>query len=31
VRIVTGVARNVITTVHIGREFKLDGDVPRLG
>jgi hypothetical protein len=31
VQIVTGVARNFITTVHIGREFKMDGAVPRLG
>jgi hypothetical protein len=30
-QIVTGVARNFITTIHIGREFKLDGNVPRLG
>jgi hypothetical protein len=31
VQIVTGVARNFITTVHLGREFKMDGNVPRLG
>ena len=31
VQIVTGVARNFITTIHVGREFKLDGNVPRLG
>ena len=31
VQIVSGVARNFITTVHVGREFKLDGNVPRLG
>jgi hypothetical protein len=31
VQIVTGVARNFITTIHVGREFKLDGTVPRLG
>ena len=31
VQIVSGVARNFITTVHVGREFKLDGAVPRLG
>jgi hypothetical protein len=31
VQIVTGVARNFLTTVHIGREFKMDGAVPRLG
>ena len=31
VQIVAGVARNFITTVHIGREFKMDGNVPRLG
>jgi hypothetical protein len=31
VQIVTGVARNFITTVHVGREFKMDGAVPRLG
>ena len=30
-QIVTGVARNFLTTVHVGREFKLDGTVPRLG
>ena len=31
VQIVTGVARNFITTIHVGREFKMDGSVPRLG
>jgi len=31
VQILAGVARNFITNIHIGREFKLDGDVPRLG
>ena len=31
VQIVTGVARNFLTTIHVGREFKLDGNVPRLG
>jgi len=31
VQIVTGVARNFITTVHIGREFNMEGSVPRLG
>ena len=31
VQIVAGVARNFITTVHVGREFKMDGNVPRLG
>ena len=31
VQIVTGVARNFITTVHVGREFKMDGSAPRLG
>jgi hypothetical protein len=30
-QIVTGVARNFLTTIHVGREFKLDGTVPRLG
>jgi hypothetical protein len=30
-QIVTGVARNFVTTVHVGREFKTDGSVPRLG
>jgi hypothetical protein len=30
-QIVTGVARNFLTTVHLGREFKTDGTVPRLG
>jgi hypothetical protein len=29
-QIVTGVADNFITTVHVGREFKMDGDVPYL-
>jgi hypothetical protein len=31
VQILTGVARNFITNIHIGREFKMDGAVPRLG
>jgi hypothetical protein len=31
VQILTGVARNFITNVHIGREFNLEGAVPRLG
>lgn len=31
VQILTGVARNFITNIHIGREFLMDGAVPRLG
>jgi hypothetical protein len=31
VQILTGVARNFITNVHIGREFNMEGAVPRLG
>jgi hypothetical protein len=31
VKIQTGVARNFLTDIHIGREFNLDGVVPRLG
>jgi hypothetical protein len=31
VQILAGVARNFITNVHVGREFKTDGRVPRLG
>ena len=31
VQILAGVARNFITNIHIGREFNLDGIVPRLG
>jgi hypothetical protein len=31
VQILTGVARNFITSIHIGREFNMDGAVPRLG
>jgi len=31
VQILAGVARNFITNIHIGREFKMDGSVPRLG
>jgi hypothetical protein len=31
VQILTGVARNFITDIHIGREFNMDGNVPRLG
>jgi hypothetical protein len=31
VQILAGVARNFITNVHIGRSFRMDGAVPRLG
>jgi hypothetical protein len=31
VQILAGVARNFITNIHIGREFNMDGNVPRLG
>ncbi len=31
VQILTGVARNFITSVHIDRQFRMDGAVPRLG
>jgi hypothetical protein len=31
VQILAGVARNFITNIHIDREFKMDGAVPRLG
>jgi hypothetical protein len=31
VQILAGVARNFITNVHIGREFNMEGGVPRLG
>jgi hypothetical protein len=31
VQILAGVARNFITNIHIGREFKMDSAVPRLG
>jgi hypothetical protein len=31
VQILAGVARNFITNIYIGREFKMDGVVPRLG
>ena len=31
VQILTGVADNFITNIHVGREFKMDGAVPRLG
>ncbi len=31
VQIRTGVARNFITDVNIGRKFKMDAGVPRLG
>ena len=31
VQILAGVARNFITNIHIGREFNMDGVVPRLG
>jgi hypothetical protein len=30
VQILAGVARNFITTIYIGREFRMDGDVPYL-
>ena len=30
VQILAGVARNFVTTIHIGREFKMDGAVPYL-
>jgi hypothetical protein len=30
VQILAGVARNFITNIHIGREFRMDGDVPYL-
>ena len=31
VQIAAGVARNFVTNIHVGREFKMDGAVPRLG
>jgi hypothetical protein len=31
VQILTGIARNFVTNIHVGREFELDGAVPRLG
>ncbi len=31
VQILAGVARNFITNIHVGREFTIDGGVPRLG
>jgi len=31
VQILAGVARNFITNIHIGREFDMSGNVPRLG
>jgi hypothetical protein len=31
VQIMAGVARNFVTNIHIGREFNMDGAVPRLG
>jgi len=31
VQILTGVARNFITNIYVGREFNMDGPVPRLG
>jgi hypothetical protein len=31
VQILTGVARNFITNIHVGREFGTEGSVPRLG
>jgi hypothetical protein len=31
VQILAGVARNFITNIHIGREFNMEGAVPRLG
>jgi hypothetical protein len=31
VQIMAGVARNFITNIHIGREFNMEGTVPRLG
>ena len=31
VQILAGVARNFITNIHVGREFIMDGAVPRLG
>jgi hypothetical protein len=31
VQIIAGVARNFVTDVYVGKEFKMDGAVPRLG
>jgi hypothetical protein len=31
VQILAGVARNFITNIHVGREFNMTGNVPRLG
>jgi hypothetical protein len=31
VQILAGVARNFVTNIHIGREFNMEGSVPRLG
>jgi hypothetical protein len=31
VQIMAGVARNFVTNIYVGREFKMDGGVPRLG
>jgi hypothetical protein len=31
VQFLAGVARNFITTVHVGREFNMDDEVPRIG
>jgi hypothetical protein len=31
VQILAGVARNFITNIHVGREFNMSGNVPRLG
>jgi hypothetical protein len=31
IQILTGVSRNMLTTINVGREFKMDGKVPRLG
>ncbi len=31
VQIMAGVARNFVTNIHVGREFNLEGAVPRLG
>jgi hypothetical protein len=31
VQILTGVARNFITNIHVGRDFNMSGAVPRLG
>jgi hypothetical protein len=31
VQIMAGVARNFVTNIHVGREFNLDGPVPRIG